>query len=93
MAREETWTYGVVEDNKPKLEPLLDVLRRLRQHGLTVGMVAAAFYCQRVLPLTQHRLRLDEMTLEASLEGSRMSHKSLPLDEVTRHAWWMVGSF
>jgi hypothetical protein len=33
------------------------------------------------------------MTPEASLEGSRMSHESLPLDEVTRHAWWMVGSF
>jgi hypothetical protein len=56
-------------------------------------MVAAAFYCQRVLPLTQHRLRLDEMTLEASLEGSRMLHKSLPLDEVAQHVWWMVGSF
>jgi hypothetical protein len=33
------------------------------------------------------------MTLEASLEGSQMSHESLPLDEVARHAWWMVGSF
>jgi hypothetical protein len=27
------------------------------------------------------------------LEGSRMSHESLPLDEVARRAWWMVGSF
>jgi hypothetical protein len=33
------------------------------------------------------------MTPEASLEGSRMSHESLPLDEVARRAWWMVGSF
>jgi hypothetical protein len=33
------------------------------------------------------------MTLEASLEGSRMSHESLSLDEVARRAWWMVGSF
>jgi hypothetical protein len=47
-----------------------------------VGMVAAAFHRRRVLPLTQRRLRLDEMTLEASLEGSKMSHKSLSLDEV-----------
>jgi hypothetical protein len=30
MAREENWTYDVVEDDKPKLEPLLNVLRRLR---------------------------------------------------------------
>jgi hypothetical protein len=57
------------------------------------GMVAAAFHRGRVLPLMQRRLRIDEMMLEASLEGSRMSHESLPLDEVTRRAWWMVGSF
>jgi hypothetical protein len=44
MAREENWTYDVVEDDKPKLEPLLDALRRLRQRGLTAGMVAAAFH-------------------------------------------------
>jgi hypothetical protein len=88
MAQEENWTYGVVEDDKPKLEPLLDAPRRLRQRGLTVGMVA-----RRVLLLTRRRLRLDEMTPEASLEGSRMSHESLPLDEVARRARWMVGSF
>jgi hypothetical protein len=53
MAREENWTYDV-EDDKPKLEPLLNTLRRLRQRGLTVGMVAAAFHHRRVLPL-MHR--------------------------------------
>jgi hypothetical protein len=93
MSREENWTYGVVEEDKPKLQPLLDALRRLRQRGLTVGMVAAAFHRRRVLPLMQRLLRIDEMTLEASLEGSRMSHESLPLDEVTQRARWMVGSF
>jgi hypothetical protein len=41
----------------------------------------------------QRRLRLDEITSDVSLEGSRMSHESLPLDEVARRAWWMVGSF
>jgi hypothetical protein len=45
-------------------------------------MVAAAFHRWRVLPLMQCRLWLDEMTSEASLEGSRMSHESLSLDEV-----------
>jgi hypothetical protein len=82
-----------MEDEKPKLEPLLDTLWRLRQRGLTAGMVAAAFQRQRVMPLTQRRLRLDQMTPEAPLEGSRMSHESLPLDEVTRRARRMVGSF
>jgi hypothetical protein len=33
------------------------------------------------------------MTPEASLEGSQMSHESLPLDEVAQRARWMVGSF
>jgi hypothetical protein len=56
-------------------------------------MVAAVFHHRRVLPLTQRWLRLDEMTPDASLEGSRMSHESLPLDEVARRARWMVGSF
>jgi hypothetical protein len=56
-------------------------------------MVAAAFHHRRVLPLMQRQLRINEMTSEASLEGSRMSHESLPLDEVTQRARWMVGSF
>jgi hypothetical protein len=56
-------------------------------------MVAAAFHRRRVLPLMQRRLWLDEMMPEASLEESRTSHESLPLDEVARRAWWMVGSF
>jgi hypothetical protein len=93
MSREENWSYSVVEEDKPKLQPLLDALRRLRQRGLTAGMVATVFHCRRVLPLTQRRLWLDEMTPEALLEGSRMSHESLPLDEVARRARWMVGSF
>jgi hypothetical protein len=91
MAREENWGYDIVEDDKLKLEPLLDALRRLHQCGLTARMVVAAFNRRRVLPLTQRRL--DEMMSEASLEGSRMSHESLPLDEVAQCAWRMVGSF
>jgi hypothetical protein len=93
VAREENWGYGVIEDEKPKLESLLDALWRLRQRGLTAGMVAAAFHRWRVMPLTQRRLWLDQMTPEAPLEGSRMSHESLPLDEVARRARRMVGSF
>jgi hypothetical protein len=29
MSREHNWTYGVIEEEKPKLQPLLDALRRL----------------------------------------------------------------
>jgi hypothetical protein len=67
-----------------KLQPLLDALRRLRQHGLTAGMVATAFHFRRVLPLMQRRLWIDEMTPGASLEGSQMSHETFPLDEGSR---------
>jgi hypothetical protein len=88
MSREENWSYDIVVEDKPKLQSLLDALRRLRQRGLMVGMVATAFHHRRVLPLTQRRLRINEMTPEASLEGSRMSHESLPLDEVA----WCNGS-
>jgi hypothetical protein len=30
MSREDNWMYGVVEEEKPKLQPLLNTLRRLR---------------------------------------------------------------
>jgi hypothetical protein len=93
MSREDNWSYGVVDEEKPKLQPLLDALRRLRQCGLTAGMVAAAFHRWRVLPLMQRRLRIDEMTPSVSLEGSQISHETLPLDEVARRARLMVGSF
>jgi hypothetical protein len=59
MSRKENWSYSVVEEDQPKLQPLLDVLRRLHLRGLTAGMVAAAFHRQRVLPLKQRRLRMD----------------------------------
>jgi hypothetical protein len=53
MSHEDNWTYGVIEEEKLKLQPLLDTLRRLRQRRLIVGMVAAAFHRQRALPLMQ----------------------------------------
>jgi hypothetical protein len=41
----------------------------------------------------QRRLRMDQMEPCASLEGSQMSHETLPLDEVTRRARWVMGGF
>jgi hypothetical protein len=93
MSRKENWSYGIVEEDKPKLQPLLNALRRLRLRGLTAGMVVTVFHRRMVLPLMQRRLRLDEMTPGVSLEGSRMSHETLPLDKVARRAQWMVGGF
>jgi hypothetical protein len=53
--------------------------------GLTAGMVAASFHHRRVLLLMKHRLQMDEMKSGVSLEGSQMSHETLPLDEVVQH--------
>jgi hypothetical protein len=54
MSWKENWSYDVVKEEKPKLQPLLDALRTLPLRGLTAGMVAAVFHRQRVLPL-MHR--------------------------------------
>jgi hypothetical protein len=93
MSRKENWAYDVVEEDQPKLQPLLDALRRLCLRGLTAGMVATAFHRQRVWPLMQRRLRMDQMKSGVSLEGNQMSHGTLPLDEVVWHARWVVGGF
>jgi hypothetical protein len=92
-AREDRWTYGVPEAEKPRLDPLLATLQQLRLRGLMAAAMAAAFHRRRVMLLCRRRLRLDQMTLEASLEGTRMSHESLALEEVLRRARRMVGNF
>jgi hypothetical protein len=51
MSQKENWLYDIIEEDKPKLQPLLDALRKLRLHRPTAGMVAAAFHRRRVLPL------------------------------------------
>jgi hypothetical protein len=94
MSRKDNWSYGIIEEDKLKLQPLLNALRRLRQCGLTMGMVAAVFHHRRVLPLMQRRLWIDEMTLGVSLEGSRMSHETVPSTRLpgARSGWWAASS-
>jgi hypothetical protein len=60
----------------------LDALRRLWEHGLTAVGVIAAFHQRRALPLIEHQLRLDEMTLDGSMESSRMASAALSTDEL-----------
>jgi hypothetical protein len=53
------WRWGVPGAEQPRLQALLDALKRLRDGGLTAAGVVAAFHRWRVLPLMARRLRLD----------------------------------
>jgi hypothetical protein len=76
----DAWRYGTPHDRQKNLEPLVKALEVLRKGGLTAAGVIAAIHRRRVLPLAERRLPLWEMTLEADLEGSRMSSDPLPVD-------------
>jgi hypothetical protein len=92
MSRKDNWSYDIVEEDKPKLQPLLNMLRRLRLCELTAGMVATAFHRRRVLPLIQCQLRIDEMMPGVSLEGSRISHETFPSMRLPGvcGGWWVA---
>jgi hypothetical protein len=82
--RPDLWGWGVVKADQPRLDALLGAMDRLRRHGVTAAGVVATFHRRRVLPLMARRLRLDEMTPEAPIDGSRMSSEILTTDEVFR---------
>jgi hypothetical protein len=76
------WRWGLPRELQTHMKPLLDVLRRCWDRGLTVAGVIAVFHRRRVLPLTDHRLCLDEMTPKASLESSQMASTALATDKL-----------
>jgi hypothetical protein len=76
----DAWRHGTPHERQKNLKPLLKALEALRKGGLTAVGVIAAIHRRRVLPLAERRLPLWEMTLEADLEGSRMSSDPLPFD-------------
>ena len=80
----EKWKWGVPKVDQPKLEPLLEGLARLRNHGLTIAVVVAAFHRWRVLPLMARRRRLFEMRPGEPVEATRMSSSALSDEEIHR---------
>jgi hypothetical protein len=82
---------GAPAFEQPRLQPLLDALRKLWDSSLTTARVVAAFHRRRVLPLMGQRLCLDEME-GAPLEGCRMFDASLSMTEVTRRVTYMVAA-
>jgi hypothetical protein len=79
-AAADNWRYGTLRDRQKNLQPLLKALEELRKRGLTAAGVVAAIHRRRVLPLTERRLPLWEMTSGVDLEGLRMSSDPLPVD-------------
>jgi len=83
--RPENWTYSVVQVHQSRLDPLLDVMKKLRSEGLTAALVLSADHHRRVLALMSRPLRMDEMAPGASsrdLEACRMSSEAPANDEV-----------
>jgi acyl CoA:acetate/3-ketoacid CoA transferase len=67
----------------------LKALEELRDGGLTVAEVVVAIHRRRVLPLTERRLPLWEMTPGVDLEGLQMSTDPLPAEDLHR---WVAGT-
>jgi hypothetical protein len=87
----DNWRYGTPRDRQKNLQPLLKALEELREGGLTAAGVVAAIHRRRVLPLTERRLPLWEMTPWVDLEGLRMSSDPLPVDDLHRRVASTVG--
>jgi hypothetical protein len=90
-AAADNWRYRTPRDRQKNLQPLLKALEELRKGGLTAAGVVAAIHRRRVLPLTERRLPLWEMTPGVDLEGLRMSSDPLPVDDLLRRVADTVG--
>jgi hypothetical protein len=80
----DNWRYRAPHERQKNLQPFLKALEELREGGLTVAGVVAAIHRRRVLPLTERRLPLWEMTSRVDLEGLQMSSDPLPADDLHR---------
>jgi hypothetical protein len=87
----DNWRYGTPRERQKNLQPLLKALEELREGGLTAAGVVAAIHRRRVLPLTERRLPLREMTSGVDLEGLQMSSDPLPTDDLHRRVADTVG--
>jgi hypothetical protein len=90
-AAADNWRYRAPCERQKNLQPLLKALEELREGGLTAVGVVAAIHRRRVLPLTERRLPLWEMTLGVDLEGLQMSSDPLPADDLHRRVAGTVG--
>jgi hypothetical protein len=85
------WCWGATREKQEKLQPLLEVLQKLRDGWLTVVGVVAAIHRRSVLPLAERRLPLLEMKPGGDLAGSQTSSASLSADDLRRRVAGTVG--
>jgi hypothetical protein len=72
------WRYGAPREKQKNLQPLLKALEELREGGLTAAGVVAAIHRRRVLPLTERRLPLWEMTPGSTWRVRRCPRSPFP---------------
>jgi hypothetical protein len=90
MERLTKWRWGIPSAEQPRMQPLLDSLKRLRDGGLTATGVVTAFHRRRVLLLMAWWLCLHQMEEGSPLEGCQMSDTSLTAVEATRRVTYTV---
>ena len=75
--------FGVVQTYQPRLDPILNALKKMREEGLTAALVLSTVHHRRILPLMSRPLRMDEMgpgVWSRDVEACRMSNEA-PADE------------
>jgi hypothetical protein len=78
------WGYGPVTVEKEKINTLLQAVKCLVNHGVTRAGVLIAFHERRVLPLMRWVRWLDEMVLDAPLEGMVLMMEELEHEEIKK---------
>jgi len=91
LEKPDAWSYGLSPAERyARLEMYTDALQRLAGKGLTAAIVIANFHRRRVLPLTERKLPLFQMTGDAAFEGTRMVEEFLPDGVSAQRAGWAV---
>ena len=79
LEKPDAWSYGVLPAERyARLEMYTDALQRLAGKGLTAAIVIANFHRRRVLPLTERKLPLFQMTGDARTKAPGWWRSSCP---------------
>ena len=74
-----SWKWGVPDKDKKRIKDYLAALQILKERGVKGSGIIGAYHMRRVAPLMSHALPLYLMVPRASLEGTTLVDKVLPL--------------